>query len=68
MKVFEAYTRQLALIDRGFSEQLVTINSSMDDWVKNLEQNFEKISDIISLQSDMFVEQMKQLQEAAGFL
>ena len=61
----EAYTRQLALIDRGFTEQLDTINSSMDDWVKNLDQNFETISHIISLQSDMFVEQIKQLQEAA---
>ena len=40
----EAYTKQLALIDRGFSEQLVTINSSMDDWVKNLDQNFKKTS------------------------
>ena len=61
----EMYLKQISQIDEGFKSRLETINLAMDQWVEKLQQDFDKTSQAIASQVDLFTVQVERIQSSA---
>lgn len=61
----EVYLKQISQIDEGFKGRLEKINLAMDQWVEKLQQDFDKTSQAIASQVDLFAVQVERIQSSA---
>jgi methyl-accepting chemotaxis protein len=61
----EMYLKQISQIDEGFKSRLETINLAMDQWIEKLQQDFDKTSQVIASQVNLFTAQVERIQSSA---
>ena len=61
----EMYLKQISQIDEGFKSRLETINLAMDQWIEKLQQDFDKTSQVIASQVNLFTVQVERIQSSA---